>query len=293
MPVPTSVAMSAKVRSEVRQMALKTCLAFLALGFAMVMPTSAQAPARESGREPVVVELFTSEGCSDCPPADALLEKLEQQQPIPGADIIPLEEHVDYWNHDGWIDPFSSMAWTDRQRNYVAMLSNGTPYSPEMVVDGQSQFVGSREREAEAAIERAARGPKTDVAISAGKLDGKDSQDFNVSVGKLVGNADDDVADVWIAVTEDGLRSSVTGGENAGHVLYHAAVLRLMHRIGVAQLNGTSTSFTGDPRVKFNSHWNHANLHAVVFVQEKKSHKILGAASITVEPGSVPKTSHE
>ena len=286
MPALTSLDTSAIVRSEVCQTAMKTCLVLFALGLAIVMPTNAQTATSESGREPVVVELFTSEGCSDCPPADALLKKMEQQ-PLAGVDIIPLEEHVDYWNQDGWIDPFSSMAWTARQRTYVAMVKNGTPYSPEMVVDGQSQFVGSNGRAAQAAIESAARDPKTDVTISVGKLEGSDSQDFNVSVGRLVGNtAAADVAEVWIALTEDGLQSSVTRGENAGHVLYHAAVLRSLRKIGVASPSGASTSFSDNPSVKFNSHWNRAEMRVVIFVQEKKSHKILGAASLKVVPES-------
>jgi len=241
---------------------------------------AAQTPATDSRRKPVVVELFTSEGCSDCPPAEALALKMEQQ-PIPGVDLIVLEEHVDYWNRQGWVDPFSSMEWTDRQRVYVGRV-NSSPYSPEMVVDGQSQFVGSNGRAAQAAIEKAARAPETSVTIAGGKMDAKDSEDFTVSVGKLAGDAPKDVAEVWLAVVEDGLHSPVTGGENAGHVLYHAAVLRSLHKIGVAQAQSDTASFTGDARVKFKSSWKRENLHVVVFVQEKKSLAILGAASTKV-----------
>ncbi|MHB8676696.1 MAG: DUF1223 domain-containing protein [Candidatus Acidiferrales bacterium] len=247
------------------------------------LQTKAQAPAVKMGRAPVVVELFTSEGCSDCPPAEALALKLEQQ-PIAGADVIVLEEHVDYWNRQGWIDPFSSMEWTERQQNYVSKLGNGNPYTPEMVVDGQSQFVGSNGREALAAIEKAARGVETNVTIGGGKIVAKDSEDFTVSVGKLAGNAGNDVAEVWLAVVEDGLHSSVTRGENAGHVLYHAAVLRSLHKIGVARANGRA-SFTGNALVKFKSNWKRENLHVVAFVQEKKSRAILGAASTKVTDG--------
>ncbi|MHB8756340.1 MAG: DUF1223 domain-containing protein [Candidatus Acidiferrales bacterium] len=262
---------------------------FLA-GFALVavcgacgLQAKAQAPAVKMGRAPVVVELFTSEGCSDCPPAEALALKLEKQ-PIAGADVIVLEEHVDYWNRQGWIDPFSSMEWTERQQNYVFKLGNGNPYTPEMVVDGQSQFVGSNVREAVAAIEKAEHGPETNVTIGGGKMDGKDSENFAVSVGTLEGNAPKDQAEVWLAVVEDGLHSSVTRGENAGHVLYHAAVLRSLHKIGVARANGRA-SFTGNALVKFKSNWKRENLRVVVFVQEKKSRAILGAASTKIEGG--------
>jgi len=240
----------------------------------------AQAPAVSMGRAPVVVELFTSEGCSDCPPAEALARKLEEQ-PIPGADVIVLEEHVDYWNRQGWIDPFSSMEWTERQQAYVAS-ANGNPYTPEMVVNGQSQFVGSDAREAVAAIEKAARGVETSVTIGGGKIVAKDSEDFTVSVGKLAGNPGNDVAEVWLAVVEDGLHSSVTRGENAGHVLYHAAVLRSLHKMGVAEAKGGAASFAGNARVAFKSKWNRKNVRVVVFVQEKKSRAILGAASTKI-----------
>ena len=97
-----------------------------------------------SASVPVVVELFTSEGCSSCPPADAFLARLESQQPIPNTQIIALEEHVDYWNSDGWIDPFSGREWTLRQQDYAETLKNN-PYTPQLVVDGHTELVGSRE----------------------------------------------------------------------------------------------------------------------------------------------------
>jgi hypothetical protein len=251
-----------------------TCLAFLSTAKAQ---TSAGA-----GRTPVVVELFTSEGCSSCPPADTLLQKLAAQQPVPGAEIIALEEHVDYWNHDGWVDPFSSPEWTQRQAVYTALTKKDV-YTPELVVDGQSQFLGSDEQAAELEIEKAAHGVKTDVAITPGKPEGKGSQRFTVSVGKLAGNKSGEVAEVWLAVTEDGLHSSVSLGENAGHVLHHVATLRSLRKIGAADASGASASFTGDTLVKFNSHWDPANLHVTVFVQEKKSRVILGAASTKIQ----------
>ncbi|MHB8413529.1 MAG: DUF1223 domain-containing protein [Candidatus Acidiferrales bacterium] len=259
-------------------------LALIAVCGVCALQAKGQAPPVDTGRTPVVVELFTSEGCSDCPPAEALALKLEKQQPIAGADVIVLEEHVDYWNRQGWIDPFSSMEWTERQQVYVAS-AKGNPYTPEMVVNGQSQFVGSNAREAVAAIEKAAHGVETNVTIGGGKIVGKDWEDFTVSVGKLAGNPGNDVAEVWLAVVEDGLHSSVTRGENAGHVLYHAAVVRSLHKIGVAKAKGGAASFAGNARVKFKSNWNRENLRVVVFVQEKKSRAILGAASAKIDDG--------
>jgi hypothetical protein len=257
-------------------------LALLATWFAFAAKPKAQTPVEQAARKPVVVELFTSEGCSSCPPADALLQKLETQQPIAGAEIIALEEHVDYWNHDGWIDPYSSPEWTERQQDYATLFKNDA-YTPELVVDGRSQFVGNNAREADVEIRTAARNAKTVVAIAPGKPDASGSQRFAVSVGKLEGNKFLDVAEVWLAVTEDALHSSVSRGENAGHVLHHVATLRSLHKIGVVDANGGSVSFTVDPEVKFNSHWDVENLHVIVFVQKRKSREILGAASIKIK----------
>ncbi len=262
--------------------ALRLSLALFVVGSAFASRAKAQTSAPEAGRKPVVVELFTSEGCSSCPPADALLQKLEAQQPVAEAQIIALEEHVDYWNHDGWIDPFSSPDWTQRQQAYVALFKKD-PYTPELVVNGHSQFVGNDAREAEFEIEKAAAGVKTEVAITSGKPAAKGSQHFTVSVGKLAGNKAGDVAEIWLAVTEDGLHSPVSRGENAGHVLNHVATLRSLRKIGAADANGASASFTGDTLVKFNSHWAPENLHVTVFVQEKKSREILGAASTRIK----------
>jgi hypothetical protein len=262
--------------------AVKISFALLLVCSPFLAKAKAQGSAVRVGRQPVLIELFTSEGCSSCPPADALLQQLEQQQPVAGAEIIALEEHVDYWNHDGWIDPFSSSDWTERQQDYAALFKND-PYTPELVVDGHSQFVGSNARKAEFEIEKAARGQKTEVAINPGNAEAKGSQRFAVSVGKLAPSAAGDVAEVWLAVTEDGLHSSVSQGENAGHVLHHVATLRSLRKIGVAAVNGASVSFSADPIVKFDSRWDLANLHVTVFVQEKKGREILGAASTKIK----------
>jgi len=240
-----------------------------------------QASTGNAPPKPVLVELFTSEGCSSCPPADTLLQQLVVHQPIPAAEIIAFEEHVDYWNHDGWVDPYSSSEWTQRQQDYVA-LHKKDPYTPEMVVDGESQFLGSDPREAALEIEKAAHETGTEVAITPAASDGKGAVRFNVSVGKLEPNGAGDNAEVWLAVTEDGLRSSVRGGENSGRTLTHVATLRTLRKIGVANGNATPASFTGSTEVKLNSHWKHENLHVTVFVQRKKSRQVLGMASVKI-----------
>src|SRR5690348_17214388 len=116
---------------------------------------SAPSASESASLTPVVVELFTSEGCSSCPPADAILAKMESAQPFKGVQIIAIEEHVDYWNQQGWVDPFSSVEWTDRQQGYVAAFRQEGPYTPQMVVNGRAQLVGSRADQAVKAVQDA------------------------------------------------------------------------------------------------------------------------------------------
>src|SRR2546425_10437285 len=119
---------------------------------------------------PVLVELFTSEGCSSCPPADAYLRELDRQ-PLAGLEIIVLSEHVDYWNHIGWIDPYSARYYSDRQGAYAERLRLDGVYTPEMVVDGTSEFVGSDSAAAGKALAKASHSPKIAVRLSSVSLD--------------------------------------------------------------------------------------------------------------------------
>jgi hypothetical protein len=239
-----------------------------------------------AAREPVVVELFTSEGCSSCPPADALLAELEARQPLGSAEIIALEEHVTYWDDDGWKDPFSSSAWTTRQYDYASSLHNGSPYTPEMVVDGTAGFVGSRGGTARQEIEKAAATRKAKVEISEVSPIQNNSVALRISVEKLLSVPPKDTAEVILAVTESGLHSSVKAGENAGKELQHSPVLRELKVIGVFGKNGQE-GFAAQPSVKLDAKWNVGNLHAIIFVQEKKSRRILAAGAIRLMPRDI------
>jgi hypothetical protein len=273
---------------------VKTTMGALAVAFVSIFGLHGSRPlrsvpgfepaARPSGIEAssVVVELFTSEGCSSCPPADALLAKLEADQSIPQTRVIALEEHVDYWNDLGWVDPFSGRNWTLRQQNYAGSLGNGNPYTPQMVVDGRTELVGSRERQALQAIAKAAKEPKTEVLVRPRPAAGPHTARWDVSVGRIDA-AGNDTAEVWLAVTEAGLHSSVTAGENSGHELAHASVVRWLQKIGVAT-RSVDSSFSQAVTEDLKAGWNRQHLSAVVFVQEKKSRHILGATLVPVEP---------
>ncbi len=225
-------------------------------------------------RTPVIVELFTSEGCSSCPPADAELKRLKEEQPVPGAQVIALSEHVDYWNHLGWADPFSSAAFSARQSDYAQALRLPEVYTPQEVVDGQTEFVGSDRGRAEEAITRAARVSKRSVQLAWDRA-ATDEPTLRVQIDPLAAGHEGETADVMLAITEDNLKSNVTRGENAGNRLGHTAVVRQLRRIGTVK---PSDRFTATSQLVLNSGWKRRDLNAVVFVQERTRRHILGAA---------------
>jgi hypothetical protein len=234
-----------------------------------------------SASVPVVVELFTSEGCSSCPPADAFLARLESQQPIPNTQIIALEEHVDYWNSDGWIDPFSSREWTLRQQDYAETLKDN-PYTPQLVVDGHAELVGSREALARQAIAAASAQPKAHIALTLAPSGKPGVVQATISVDPPTGTQHSDKYDVWLAVTESGLHSSVSAGENAGSDLHHASVVRALRKLATIDEN-KAAPYSGNTPVHLDPLWKPQNVRIVVFVQEKKSRQIVGAAAAAVQ----------
>src|SRR3979490_126772 len=142
-------------------------------GIFISFPASAVAQIAQTNRTPVLVELFTSEGCSTCPPAATPLATLERVQPVNGAEIIVLGEHVDYWDGQGWHDRFSSHQFTERQNEYCGRLHVDSSYTPQMIVDGTDQFVGNDAAHAVRAIQHAAQTPKIKLILSQAIVDGR------------------------------------------------------------------------------------------------------------------------
>jgi len=209
---------------------------------------------------PVLVELFTSEGCSSCPSADAVLARLVRDQPVPGARVIALGEHVDYWDDLGWKDPFSAALFTDRQSEYVRRFGMRGPYTPQLVVGGQAQVLGSDERAARQAIARIASAP-------AGAMKLRILESGADVVLDVQASWNGGTAEVLLAMVEDRLVTKVTRGEDAGRVLEHAAVVISMSKLGTAV-----GWFSGSARIDVRKM--RRPLHVIVFAQEPHGGKI-------------------
>lgn len=221
-------------------------------------------------KTPVLVELFTSEGCSSCPPADSLLARIEKEQPVPGALAIVLSQHVDYWDQLGWRDPYSSAQFTRRQGVYAGRFNGQGNYTPQMVVDGKVEFVGSDTRRALTAITEAAKKPKGGVRLTSvdKKPGAKESGEWTVHVDVDAVSTD---AEIMVALVEPSASSQVTRGENGGRALQHVAVVRSLIPAGHVTKGNT---FMKDVVLKTSA----PHQRAVVFVQAKNQGPVLGAA---------------
>ncbi|MBS2025709.1 MAG: DUF1223 domain-containing protein [Deltaproteobacteria bacterium] len=252
-----------------------TLPATLAMLFAAPVTTPAQ-PARV----PVLLELFTSEGCSSCPPADVLLAKLQAEQGLEGVEVIALSEHVDYWNYIGWSDPYSSKQFTERQRTYAPRISGGRVYTPQAIVDGEYNLVGSDGpgvRQALLAAAQRKRGTASlEVKPAAQPRADHADKGALVSVALALGGLPAD-GEVWLAVVEDGLVSKVTAGENEGRTLPHAAVVRSLRRVGSTKDRG----FTSVEEVRLDGAWKREALRVIAFAQEAGG-PVLAAGSAAV-----------
>jgi hypothetical protein len=213
-------------------------------------------------RVPVIVELFTSEGCSSCPPADSLLADLIRTQPIKSAEIIALEQHVDYWNRLGWKDPFSSAQFTARQDEYARRFRIDSIYTPQMVVDGRTQFVGNDPRRASAEIANAAAQPKAMVRLS---IEG--------GALRIEANAASE-SDLVLAITETALETDVKRGENGGRTLVHSAVVRSWSSTKIKGTANQTVPLRIDPA------WTKDHVSAVAFVQDRRTGVITAAVRI-------------
>jgi len=224
--------------------------------------------------------LFTSEGCSSCPPADALLKQLDDAGRLNETEVIAIEEHVDYWNRLGWTDPFSSHEWTARQEKYANALRHDGVYTPQLVVNGSHDLVGSSLNEVRSAIADAAKINNARLQLRVSKISPQEAA-FAISLEGVP--KDSRSAQLWIAVTERKLSSNVSHGENEGRVLSHAAILRSLSRVDIPKLE-SSVPIRTMATVRLDPHWKRENLRFVLFLQGPKSLHILGATAISAAP---------
>lgn len=237
----------------------------LMLSLATALPTRG-----EQTPVPILVELFTSEGCSSCPPADRFLQELDTQ-PLTGAQFIVLSEHVDYWNHIGWTDPYSSSEYSDRQTVYQRRFHLDSVYTPQIIVNGAEEFVGNNAGDLDKAFAKAMGAPKVALRIS----------DVSVTSGKVHVHVESDPlsdqtpkADVMLAVALNHAESDVARGENAGHRLAHVAVVRTLAKVGRAE---SGKALSQDATLKLPAGVDPSAVRIIAFLQEGGQGKVLGA----------------
>jgi len=247
------------------------------VGFLLVIVTTMARGQTENTQKnvptPILLELFTSEGCSSCPPADALMQQMDATQPVSGAQLIVLSEHVDYWNHDGWKDPYSSSSITERQIDYVRALKLKEPYTPQIIVDGTTVLQGDQAQILQS-LQSDAATPKLSLHIDSVNPGAGKVQDISGHVD-IDGTTDKHNADVFVAVALGRAESQVLSGENSGKHLSHVAVVQEIKRIGKLAKNG---HFSQDFQVKLNPGTDANNVRIIAFVQEPGPGRVLGAA---------------
>ena len=225
------------------------------LVFATACGTVEADPMKEG---PVVLELFTSQGCSSCPPADRILTKLAQNGELAGKPVVALSFHVDYWNDLGWNDPYSLPAWTERQHQYANALGDRRVYTPQLVVGGATGMVGSDITQITLAVGKTARPAR----LPATAKWTKDSVEITTTAPAG--------ADVLVAVFETTRTNKVPRGENSGTALAHRNVVRRLERVAIAGKQGTI-------KVAIDAKWN--DVGAVVFAQ-RPDKKIVASAIV-------------
>jgi hypothetical protein len=228
--------------------------------------------ANTASKIPVLVELFTSEGCSSCPPADRLLQSLDEKQPFSGAELILLSEHVDYWKSNGWVDPYSSHVFSERQRWYADRFGLESVYTPQVVIDGVRETVGSDGVAIRNAVEAEIRSTKIALTLSNAARDDNRIK-LHLTSGDLKSNSG--AATVYIAVAHNKIQSHVDAGENGGRTLTHVAVVRVLSAVGTVK---HGVPFSKDLEVRMPSPLPANGVRIVAFLQDNKSHKVLGVA---------------
>jgi len=236
-------------------------------------PGQAVAAGGPSAHRPVLVELFTSEGCSSCPPADELLAWIDAKKSVSGTPVVVLSEHVTYWDRPEWHDPYSLESVTVRQQEYGNRFHLDSVYTPQAMVDGQAQVTGSDSAALLHAIAQAASSPGIDLTIQDAQLSGKA---VRFKVGLAPGAAASSNASLTAALADDSAQSAVSGGENAGHTLRYVAVVRVMRDFGMSAFDGRAFELKASGASKSGP------LRLIVFATDRSSGHVIGVAEQTL-----------
>ncbi len=229
---------------------------------------AASAPAQKA----VLIELFTSEGCSSCPPADALLRQVNGTQTSGGLLMVGISEHVTYWNSLGWSDPYSSPAYTERQNAYSQRFHLEGVYTPQMVINGAEQIVGSdRAALLRVVQQEEEQRPRMSLRILSSSIAGNTLTVNYSASGDLPAHG----ADLIAVLADDSDRSNVLHGENSGHTLAHVAVARSISRVAKLQAAGEQTVQIPIP-ASFQASQGH---HLILFAQTPGNGRVLGTDS--------------
>jgi len=234
--------------------------------------------AQTSRPRTVVLELFTSQGCSSCPPADALLRKLRRED-FEDATVIPLAYHVDYWNHLGWSDPFSSQQWSQRQRDYGRAFKTSEIYTPQLVVNGTTQLVGSAEFAIRAEIARQRKGDDRG-AVSIRKAS-RSGGEINVDLQARLDPKSVAHAVVYVVLFENDVTTAVTRGENASKRLTNDAIVRWQANVLKLESNGAESK--ASVSIPLAAGWRADHLGVTAFIQDVRTLAIYGSAVRAIE----------
>jgi hypothetical protein len=246
-------------------MRLRAVLVIAAVTIIIALTMTMHGAPPKLGPTPVVVELFTSQGCSSCPPADALIHAIANDPAMRGR-VIPLAFHVDYWDSLGWRDPFSSAEWTQRQARYARTMRLNSAYTPQAVVNGTREFVGSNAAAMSAALEKASNEKtRADITLTARR----EGTSLIATIHATVPANDD----LLLAIVEDGVTMRIEHGENAGRTITNDAIVRKLIRV---------TSSQAAVRVPLDGAWR--DVSAVAFVQDRSTLMIGTAAFAQVAP---------
>jgi hypothetical protein len=236
---------------------------------------AAQASTPQTPNAVAIVELFTSEGCSSCPPADALLRQIHGKRTAEGQLIVGISEHVTYWNHLSWKDPYSAEVFTNRQNTYASRLSPEGPHTPQMVLNGHDQFVGSNGAALEQALRNDSQRKHMDLQILSAKREG---EQLTLKFA-FKGPAQSRPLDLIAVLTDDVDRSDVLRGENSGRSLQHVAVARSLTRVGIVNGDSEQSTHVSLPE---GFHGSASGHHLVLFALEQKQGAIVAAATMPI-----------